>query len=63
MLNVPTKGLSPTILKIGKETGEKVDKFKLFEENITICGLGWEKYQKNSPIAIKECVAQMFCVM
>eukprot|EP01080_Neovahlkampfia_damariscottae_P000890 gene890-9801_t len=61
VLNVPTKSLGSTVLKIGKETGENTDKFKLFEENITICGLGWEKYEEKSPFAISECVAQMFC--
>jgi hypothetical protein len=51
-------------LKIGKETGESVDKFKLFEGEITKCGVGWGKQEKEQKaFAVKECVAHMFCTM
>jgi flavin reductase (DIM6/NTAB) family NADH-FMN oxidoreductase RutF len=63
-LNVPTQSLSETLLKIGKETGETVDKFKLFEGEITKCGVGWGKQEKEQKaFAVEECVAHMFCIM
>lgn len=67
VLNVPIKGMENLLLRIGRSHGAKINKFEKYKTEITPCDVGWTDVKLDKPwdrpIAIKECVAHMDCVV